>query len=69
MHCFHWGISMSYISAIDMCQNPIEAIKILVDLGCKRVLTSGQMANAYDGRFTIETMKEAAQDKITIMPG
>lgn len=60
---------VTFHRAIDMCNDPIEAIDTLVKLGCQRVLTSGQQPSAYEGKEMIHQMNEKAKGCLSVMPG
>jgi copper homeostasis protein len=55
--------------AIDVCQNPNEALEKLINIGVDRILTSGQQKKAIDGISIIQSMIERCNGKIEIMPG
>ena len=55
--------------AFDMCRDAVEAIDVLHQIGVARVLTSGQTANAYDGRRTIRDLVLHAEGRMQIMAG
>lgn len=55
--------------AFDRCLDPFEAMEILVELGCERILTSGQQPTAPEGVDLIRQLREQANNRITIMPG
>ncbi|CAF1265301.1 unnamed protein product [Didymodactylos carnosus] len=61
--------SMTYHRAFDFVSNWKQAIDQLVELGFKRILTSGLEKNAYYGRKLIRQMTEYANKRILIMPG
>ena len=63
------GMSITFHRAFDMCRNPFLALKDIISLGCHRILTSGQAASAYAGITLIKQLVEAAQGRISIMPG
>ena len=63
------GMSITFHRAFDMCRNPFLALEDIISLGCHRVLTSGQAASAYAGITLIKQLVEAAQGRISIMPG
>ncbi len=60
---------VTFHRAFDMTRDPFEAMRALIDLGVKRVLTSGQEASVPEGMDLIaDLMREFGQD-IIIMPG
>lgn len=63
------GMSITFHRAFDMCRNPFLALEDIISLGCHRILTSGQAASAYTGITLIKQLVEAAQGRISIMPG
>lgn len=63
------GMSITFHRAFDMCRNPFLALEDIILLGCHRILTSGQAASAYAGITLINQLVEAAQGRISIMPG
>ncbi|MCI4667423.1 MAG: copper homeostasis protein CutC [Bacteroidia bacterium] len=62
-------MEVTFHRAIDMCANPMQAIRKLADLGIKRILSSGSMANVAEGKEKLAKMVEIARDDIIIMPG
>ena len=63
------GLAVTFHRAIDLCRNIVEAVTLLSDLGCERILTSGGASSALEGADTISAMHVAAQGKISIMAG
>jgi copper homeostasis protein len=55
--------------AFDICENDLEALSLLVDLGVSRLLTSGQRNTALEGKDKIAQYVEQFGQKITIMAG
>ncbi|HZH97323.1 MAG TPA: copper homeostasis protein CutC [Flavisolibacter sp.] len=55
--------------AFDRCIDPFAAIEQLIELGCQRILTSGQKPTATEGIEFITALIKAANDRIIIMPG
>ena len=60
---------MTFHRAIDDCVNPETALQTLVDLGIKRVLTSGRTANALLGISQLQQWQERFHKQLVIMPG
>ena len=63
------GMKFTFHRAIDACNNPLDALKTLVELGFDKVLTSGCKPKAIDGIDMIRKMQEQYGDKIKIMAG
>lgn len=58
--------------AFDVVKNPEESLKLIIDLGFARILTSGQEKNAFLGKLLIKKLVLTAQllkSDIIIMPG
>jgi len=55
--------------AFDVTPDPFEALEQLVDLGIKRVLTSGQKDSVPEGVELIKKLIERAGSRIEILPG
>lgn len=63
------GMSVTFHRAFDVCCNPFVALEQIIELGCDRILTSGQMPKAEDGVDLLKQLVEKAGDRIIIMPG
>ena len=63
------GMSVTFHRAFDVCRNPFVALEQIIELGCDRILTSGQMPKAEDGVDLLKQLVEKAGDRIIIMPG
>jgi len=55
--------------AFDVVPDPFGTIERLIDLGVRRILTSGQEASAYNGATNIRRYREQAAGRIEILPG
>lgn len=55
--------------AIDVVPDPFAALDTLIELGVKRVLTSGQRPTVPEGANTIRKMIEHAAGRIEVLPG
>ena len=62
-------LSVTCHRAFDVCREPFEALEQLIELGCDRILTSGQKSDAVHGIPLIKKLVQRAGDCIIIMPG
>lgn len=62
-------LSVTCHRAFDVCHDPFEALEQLVELGCDRILTSGQQSDAVTGIPLLAELVKRAGDRIIIMPG
>jgi copper homeostasis protein len=63
------NMEISFHRAFDRCQDPFLALEQLIDIGCKRILTSGQVPNVVNAIPMIQQLVEKANDRIIILPG
>ncbi|MDR0844976.1 MAG: copper homeostasis protein CutC [Tannerella sp.] len=62
-------LSVTCHRAFDVCRDPLAALEQLIDLGCDRILTSGQQPDAVKGIPLIAELVRRANGRIIIMPG
>jgi len=62
-------MQVTFHRAFDMTRDPFQAMEDLINLGIKRILTSGQAANASGGADMIAELITGAAGRIIIMPG
>ena len=62
-------MNVTFHRAFDMCKNPQEALEQIIELGCSRILTSGQEPNAVKGIPLLKELVKQADGRIIIMPG
>ena len=62
-------MTTTFHRAFDVCQDPMEGLDDLIELGIDRVLTSGHKPSAMEGVKLIERLVNYADDRIIIMPG
>jgi copper homeostasis protein len=53
----------------DATPDPFEALEVIIDCGCERILTSGQKSAAPEGAGLLAKLVQQAQGRIIIMPG
>lgn len=63
------GMNVTFHRAFDMCRDPKKALEQIIELGCSRILTSGQEATAEQGIPLLKELVEQAAGRIIIMPG
>lgn len=62
-------LPFTFHRAFDRVVDPILALQQLIELGAKRILTSGQAANAMGGKKMLKKLVELAGEDITILGG
>jgi copper homeostasis protein len=63
------SLSVTCHRAFDVCRDPFVALEQLIELGCDRILTSGQQPDAVRGIPLIKELIQRAAGRIIIMPG
>lgn len=63
------GMFVTFHRAFDVCRDPFLALEQIIELGCHRILTSGQMPKAEEGVELLHELVERASERIIIMPG
>lgn len=64
-----YPLEVTFHRAFDRCKAPFEAMEQLIEIGCQRILTSGQKPGAPDGVDLITGLVRMADERIIIMPG
>ena len=64
-----YPLEVSFHRAFDRCKDPFKAMEQLIEIGCQRILTSGQRPTAPEGIDLIAQLLKAAGQRIIIMPG
>jgi copper homeostasis protein len=64
-----YPMGVTFHRAFDRCKDPFEALEQLIEIGCERILTSGQMPSVVDGVDLITELNKKADERIVIMPG
>lgn len=64
-----YPMGVTFHRAFDWVANPFEALEDIIDLGCERILTSGQQPTAIQGAGLIADLIKQADGRIIIMPG
>ncbi len=64
-----YPLGVTFHRAFDWAINPFEAMEDIIQIGCERILTSGQRPTAVEGQELIDQLIREADDRIVIMPG
>jgi copper homeostasis protein len=64
-----YPMEVTFHRAFDRCREPFEAMEQLIEIGCTRILTSGQQPTAPAGVALIAELVQKAGERIIIMPG
>lgn len=62
-------VSITFHRAFDVCNNPFQALEQIIELGCDRILTSGQQPTAQQGIPLLRELVRAGCGRITILCG
>ena len=62
-------MQVTFHRAFDRAVDPFLSLEKIIETGAHRILTSGQHANAFEGRFLLRELVEKANGRIGIMPG
>lgn len=64
-----YPMSVCFHRAFDWTINPFEAMEDIIDIGCERILTSGQQPLAILGAHLIKDLVIQSDGRIQVMPG
>jgi copper homeostasis protein len=64
-----YPLGVTFHRAFDRCKDPFEALEQLIEIGCERILTSGQKPSVVDGIELVAELNKKAGERIIIMPG
>lgn len=62
-------LSVTFHRAFDVCLHPELALEQIIDLGCERLLTSGQQPKALAGASMIAGLVRQSAGRLVVMPG
>jgi copper homeostasis protein len=66
---YAYPLGVTFHRAFDRTVDAFEALEDIIEIGCERILTSGQKPNALEGAELIKQLIDKAEDRIIIMPG
>jgi copper homeostasis protein len=64
-----YPMGVTFHRAFDWSADPHQALEDIIEIGCERILTSGQKQAALDGAGLIGQLVQQAAARIIIMPG
>ena len=64
-----YPMQATFHRAFDRVANPFESLEDIIELGFERILTSGLVPQAYNGKNTLAALVKLAAGRIIIMPG
>jgi len=64
-----YPMGVTFHRAFDRCKDPFVALEELIEIGCERILTSGQKPSVVDGVDLVSELNKKADGRIIIMPG
>jgi copper homeostasis protein len=64
-----YPMGVSFHRAFDRAIDPFEALEDIVEIGCERILTSGQRPTAIESVQLLNELVRQADDRIIVMPG
>lgn len=64
-----YPMGVTFHRAFDRCKDPFEALEQLIEIGCERILTSGQQPSVIEGVELVAELNKVANERIIIMPG
>jgi copper homeostasis protein len=66
---FAYPMEVTFHRAFDRTAEPLQALEDIILCGCQRILTSGQVPDAFDGKELIKQLIQQAGERIIIIPG
>ncbi|MCH5318962.1 MAG: copper homeostasis protein CutC [Paramuribaculum sp.] len=63
------GLNVTFHRAFDLCKEPLKALDEIIEIGCNRLLTSGQAATALEGVDLLRQLTIRAGKDLTILAG
>ena len=64
-----YPLGVTFHRAFDRTNEPFKAMEDIIEIGCERILTSGQKPAALEAASLINALIRQADDRIIIMPG
>lgn len=64
-----YPMGVTFHRAFDWSKDPHQALEDIIEIGCERILSSGQKQSALEGAGLLGELVQQAADRIIIMPG
>jgi len=64
-----YPMGVTFHRAFDRTRDAFQAMEAIIEMGCERILTSGQQPDVMQGLPLIKQLIEVAEERIIIMPG
>jgi copper homeostasis protein len=64
-----YPLGVTFHRAFDWTADPFQALETIIDIGCERILSSGQRPTAPEGADLLGDLVKRADHRIIIMPG
>src|SRR5438477_1861278 len=64
-----YPLEVTFHRAFDRTKDALQSLEDIIECNCQRILTSGQVPNAFDGKDMIKKLIEQANDRVIVMPG
>ena len=64
-----YPLGVTFHRAFDRTNDPFKAMEDIIEIGCERILTSGQKPSIVHGIELVAQLIEKAEERIIIMPG
>jgi copper homeostasis protein len=64
-----YPMEVTFHRAFDRAANPFEALEDIINIGCTRILSSGQRPTAMEGASLLNELIRQANERIIITPG
>ncbi|MBL7925220.1 MAG: hypothetical protein JNL88_13540 [Bacteroidia bacterium] len=62
-------LPLTFHRSFDQLSDWSHGLDLLIDVGCRRLLSSGMASSAHAGRFRLKEMMEYAGEQLLILPG
>ncbi|MEO7523934.1 MAG: copper homeostasis protein CutC, partial [Ferruginibacter sp.] len=64
-----YPLGVTFHRAFDRTADPFKALEEIIEMGCERILTSGQTPSINDGLDLVSKLIAKSEERIIIMPG